>query len=168
MVTQSRFYISCLVKSLLHQLLDPLLRGWPHNRCKTHIPLRRDFVVRRQTGHVDESFGLADCLLVERCDAVCQRFDESIKVGIGKGRLRPYRSARRLGCRPRRAALSASRPIRRGSRHYPAPGTIPAPLQNAQDRFSRLRNACRRLERVHFRRQSHVREWKRSRQPDSD
>src|SRR6478672_2338150 len=85
MVTELGFYISCLVKSSLQQPSDPLLRGWPHDRCKAHIPLRCDFVVRRQTGHIDEALRLADRLLIERCDSLYKRIDERVEVIIGKG-----------------------------------------------------------------------------------
>src|SRR6516225_3636155 len=70
-ISQTAFHITRLVKSLLHQLLDSLLRGRPHDRGKAHIPLRCNFVVRRQTGDVGEALGLADRPLVERCDPGC-------------------------------------------------------------------------------------------------
>ena len=60
-----------LVKTLLHQLLDLLLRGRPHDRGKAYIPLRCDFEVRRQTGHVGEALGFADRPLVERGNPGC-------------------------------------------------------------------------------------------------
>src|SRR5436189_2073621 len=70
-IAQAILHITGLVKSLLHQLLDPFLCGRPHDRGNTHIPLLCDFKVRRQTGHVDEALGLAERPLVERCDAGC-------------------------------------------------------------------------------------------------
>src|SRR3989454_4477504 len=79
-ISQAVFHITRLVKSLLHQLLDPLLRGRPHDRGKAHIPLWCDFEVRRQTGHVDEALGLADRPLVERCDAGCEGLDKPVEV----------------------------------------------------------------------------------------
>src|SRR5438445_732429 len=79
---QAVLHITGLVKSLVHQLLDPLLCGRPHDRGKTHIPLRCDFVVGRQAGHVGEALGLADRPLVERCDAGCEVLDKRIKVSI--------------------------------------------------------------------------------------
>src|SRR2546423_6258440 len=81
-IAQAVLHITRLVKSLIHQLLDSLLCGRPHDRGKTHIPLRRDFEVRWQTGHVGEALGLADRPLVERCDAGCERLDKRIKVSI--------------------------------------------------------------------------------------
>src|SRR3989442_7244344 len=64
-ITQAVLHITRPVKPLLYQLLDSLLRAWPHNRGNTHIPLRCDFEVRRQTGHVGEALGLADRPFVE-------------------------------------------------------------------------------------------------------
>src|SRR5436190_23884991 len=84
-ISQAVFYIARVVKSSLQQHPDPLLRGWPHDRSKAHIPLRCDFVVRRQTGHVDEALRLADRLLIERCDSLYKRIDERVEVVIGKG-----------------------------------------------------------------------------------
>src|SRR5262249_22524116 len=81
-ISQAVFHIARLVKASLHQPLDPLLRGRPHNRGKAYIPLRRDFVVRRQTGDVDEALGLADRSFVEGCDAGCERLDKRVEVGI--------------------------------------------------------------------------------------
>src|ERR1051326_2611984 len=81
-VAQAVLYITSLVKSLLHQLLDPLLCGRPYDRGKTHIPLRGDFVVGRQAGHVDEALCFADRTFVERCDAGCEGLDKRIKLSI--------------------------------------------------------------------------------------
>src|SRR2546421_10625135 len=81
-IAQAVLHITRLVKSQVHQLLDPLLCGRSHDRGNTHIPLRCDFKVRRQTGHVDEALGLADRPFVERCDAGCEGLDKTIKVGI--------------------------------------------------------------------------------------
>src|SRR6266850_2485149 len=67
-VSQTVFYIARLVKALLHQLFDSVLRGRPHDRGKGHIPLRCDFVVRWQTRHVDKALCFADRALVERRD----------------------------------------------------------------------------------------------------
>src|SRR5215469_1952750 len=65
-ISQTVFHITRFVKTSLHQLIDPLLRGRSHDRRKAHIPLWCDFIVRRQTGHVSEALGLADRPLVER------------------------------------------------------------------------------------------------------
>src|SRR4029077_8446220 len=81
-IAQAILHITGLVKSLVHQLLDPLLCGRPHDRRKAHVPLRCDFEVRRQAGHVGETLGLADRPLVERCDAGCEGLDERVEVGI--------------------------------------------------------------------------------------
>src|SRR5437762_6411635 len=81
-IAQAVLHITRLVKSQVHQLLDPLLCGRPHDRGKTHIPLRRDFKVRRQTGHVDEALGLAERPLVERCDAGCDVLDKPVEFTI--------------------------------------------------------------------------------------
>src|SRR6266404_1093633 len=70
-ISQAVFHITRLVKSLLHHLLDPLLRGRPHDRGEATIPARCDFEVMRQTGHVDEALRVAYCPLVERRDADC-------------------------------------------------------------------------------------------------
>src|SRR5262245_41727872 len=64
--------IAGLLQSALEQLSDPLLRGWPRYRCETHSPLRCDFIVGWQAGHVDEPLGLPDRLLVECSDPGCQ------------------------------------------------------------------------------------------------
>src|SRR5882672_1674178 len=81
-IAQTVLHITGLVKSQVHQLLDPLLCGRPHDRGKTHIPLRCDFEVRWQTGHVGEALGLADRTFVERCDAGCEGLDKRIKISI--------------------------------------------------------------------------------------
>src|SRR5437899_2395967 len=81
-ISQAVFNTTRPVKSSLHQHREPLLRGWPHDRGKAHIPLRCDFEIRRQTGHVGEALGVADRPLVERCDAGCEGLDKRVEVGI--------------------------------------------------------------------------------------
>src|SRR5262245_11986256 len=83
-ISQAILHITRLVEASLHQLLDPLLSGRPHDRGKAHIPLRSDFEVRRQTGYVDEALGLADRPLIERRDASCKGLDKRVEVGIRK------------------------------------------------------------------------------------
>src|SRR5262249_16848882 len=97
-ITQALFYITGFVKAALQQGLDPVLCCWPHDRGKTHIPLGCYFVIRRQTGHVNETFGLADGALVERCNAGCEILDKRVELGI---RQRPVHVSISFGEVPR-------------------------------------------------------------------
>src|SRR4029077_1713020 len=81
-ISQAGFHVARPVTYPLHQHLDPLLRGRAHDRRNAYIPLRRDFEVRRQTGHIGEALRLADRPLVERCDASCERVDKRVELGI--------------------------------------------------------------------------------------
>ena len=64
------------MKAPFHQRLDPLLRGWSHDRRQAHIPLWCDFVVRGQTGHIGEALGLADRPFVESLASRISSFDK--------------------------------------------------------------------------------------------
>src|SRR6266576_6383340 len=111
-VAQAVFHITRLVKTSLHQLLDPLLRGRPQDRGKAHIPLRCDFEIRRQTGHSSAKRLVS---AIARLSNDAMRFARDSTNGSrsesGNDRLTyPYRSARSPGMSSAPRSTSSARP----------------------------------------------------------
>ena len=56
--------------------------AWAAKRSEEGVPLGLDLHIGRQARDVDETLGLGDGLLVERCNAHGQRLDKSVEFGI--------------------------------------------------------------------------------------
>src|SRR3984957_12423086 len=81
-VTQAIFCIAKLMKPLLEQRLDPVLRSRAPERSHASIPPSLDFDVRRQARGVDKAFRVRDRPLVERGDAGRDRVDKPVEFVI--------------------------------------------------------------------------------------
>src|ERR1700735_1673120 len=82
--SQAIFRISRFLKSLVEQLFDFLLRGWPRDRFHASIPPGCNFDVGRQTRVVYKAFGIADGPLIERADPSRERINKRVEVGVGQ------------------------------------------------------------------------------------
>src|SRR4030088_1012204 len=82
METESILDVSSAMEAALHQRLDSLLTRRTSESGQERIPFRFDFQIRRQARDVDGTLGLSDGLLVERCNAHGERFNEPVEFGI--------------------------------------------------------------------------------------
>src|SRR3954447_2693701 len=84
-VSEPIFDIAESMETAFHKRLDSELAGGAAQRGDESVPFKRDFRVGRQACHVDQTLGVSDCLLVERCDPHCQRIDKRIELRVRQG-----------------------------------------------------------------------------------
>src|SRR5882672_8393260 len=85
MVSEPIFDIAGVMEAALHQRLDSELAGGAAQRGEESVPFKCDFRVGRQACYVNQSLGVGDRPLVERCDPSCQRIDKRIEFGVRQG-----------------------------------------------------------------------------------
>src|SRR6266851_7447111 len=85
MVSKPIFDIAGTMEAALHQRLDSELAGGAAQRGEESVPFKLDFRVGRQACYVNQTLGVSDRPLVERCDPSCQCIDKRIEFGVRQG-----------------------------------------------------------------------------------
>ena len=81
--SQPIFCVARLMKPLLEQDLDPLLRRRPSDRSHAGVPSGRDFDVWRQARGIHKTLRVRDRPFVEQGDAGRERIDEPVSSVSG-------------------------------------------------------------------------------------